>query len=200
MTSAVRRKDTSTPARRARRFVPRSAIAILILAALFALGGCGRGPGIIPPELRKPIDRSQVEFPANLEFERFITNLTAPTAMAFDTERNALLVAESGTGGEEPRILGFDLNDGSTFTVYPQGKQFLGFRTIKFRMSGPIGGMAVHHGTIYVSHRDDDDFGLISAVTYEGKGTTVVAGLPAQGDYGVTDVIVGPAPDERLYF
>lgn len=177
------------------------AVACLLTATLLLLApGCARGPAIIPAELRKPIDRSLVEFPANYQFERFISNLTAPSAMAFDTERNALLIAESGVGGGEPRILGFNLSDATTFTVYPQGKQFLGFRTIPFRMYGPIGGMTVRDGTIYVSHRDEDDLGVISAVTYDGKGTTVVGGLPAQGDYGVTDVVVGPEPDRRIFF
>jgi glucose/arabinose dehydrogenase len=165
---------------------------------LGAGGGCGRGPGIIPAELRKPIDRALVEFPADYVLERFITNLTAPTAMAFDKDRNALLVAESGAGGREPRILGFDLADGTTFTVYPQGKQFLGFRTIPFRMYGPVGGMTVRDGSVYVSHRDRTGMGVISALGYDGNGTTVVAGLPAQGDHGVTDLVFGP--DGRLYF
>src|SRR5688572_28138205 len=155
MTSAVRQSQTSTPARRATGIVPESTInpqsAMLsrlfalatLLLALLAVSGCGRGPSIIPPELRNPIDRGVVEYPANYEFERFVTNLTAPTAMAFDTERNVLLVAEGGVRGAEPRILGFDLGDGSTFTVYPQGKRFFWLSTNAFRMYGPVGGLAV---------------------------------------------------------
>lgn len=206
MTSAVRQTTNSTPARRAAGAPyseirnPKSAIAAVLLALLLLpLPGCGRGPAIIPPELRKPIDRGVVEFPAGYEFERFVTNLTAPTAMAFDADRDALIVAEGGVRGAEPRILGFDLADGTTFTVYPQGKRFLGLSTNPFRMYGPVGGLAVRDGTIYVSHRDAGDFGVISALTYEGKGTTVVGGLPAQGDYGVTDLGFSPQ-DGRLYF
>ena len=113
--------------------------------------------------------------------------------MAFDTDKNALLVAESGVGGGEPRILGFSYADGvhaspSTRRARPSS----GLRSNPFRMYGPIGGMAVRDGVIYVSHRDKNDFGVISALTYDGKGTTVVAGLPAQGDHGVTDVVFGP--------
>jgi glucose/arabinose dehydrogenase len=172
---------------------------LVVLAANFA-PGCGRGPQMLAPELRKPIDRSLVERPASLDIERFITNLTAPTAIAFDFDpkRNAMLVAESGIGRDEPRILGFNFGDGSTFVVYPRGKQFFGLRSNPFRMFGPIGGMAVKDGVVYVSHRDENGFGVISAVTYDGKGSTVIAGLPAQGDYGVTDVVFGP--DGRLYF
>jgi glucose/arabinose dehydrogenase len=197
MTSAVR-KNGSAPTTRRRAPVFPSAVPTLLLLAFLALPGCGRGPQMLPPELRKTIDRSVVERPANYDFERFIENLTAPTAMAFDTDRNALLVAESGVGGGEPRILGFSYTDASTFTVYPQGRAFFGLRSNPFRMYGPIGGMTVRDGVIYVSHRDEDDFGVISAVTYDGKGRTVVAGLPARGDYGVTDVVFGPY--DRLYF
>jgi glucose/arabinose dehydrogenase len=177
-----------------------SAIAALalLIATLTLAPGCARPPGIIPAELRKPIDRSLVEYPANTQLERYISNLTAPTAIAFDAEKNLVLVAESGAGGTEPRILAFNYVDGTTKTVYPQGKVFGPFRSIPFRMYGPIGGMAVYKGVIYVSHRDKDDFGVISAVSYDGKGKTIIAGLPAQGDYGITDLAFDSRG--RLYF
>jgi glucose/arabinose dehydrogenase len=178
---------------------PQSAIALLLLAlTTFLPPGCARPPAIIPAELRKPIDRALVEYPADTQLERYVANLTAPTAIAFDKEKNLLLVAESGAGGAEPRILAFNYLDGSSKTVYPQGKVFGPFRSINFRMYGPIGGMAVRDGVIYVSHRDKNDFGVISTVGYDGKGKTVVAGLPAQGDYGVTDLAF--SRDGRLYF
>jgi glucose/arabinose dehydrogenase len=207
MTSAV---PTGRICRRARRRFapalksatrnPQSAIALLLLTTLLAVSGCGRGPQIIAEELRKPIDRSLVEVPAGLQLERFITNLRAPSAIAFDTEKNVLLVAESGADNAEPRILAFDFADplGKPTIVYPQGKVLGPFRSNPFRMYGPIGGMAVRDGKIYVSHRDHDDLGVISAITYDGKGSTVIAGLPAQGDYGVTDLAF--SGDGKLYF
>src|SRR6185437_5673234 len=109
---------------------------------------------------------SLVEFPANTKLERYIDKLTAPSALAFDTQKGLLLVAESGAGGAEPTILAFNQTDGTVTTVYPQGKVFGPFRSNPFRMYGPIGGMAVKDGVIYVSHRDKDDFGVISAVGY----------------------------------
>src|SRR5687767_11493210 len=180
--------------------VPR-ALALLILVALLFPGGCARGPAIIPEEIRKQIDRSVVEFPAGMQLERYVEKLNAPTAIAFDTDRNLLLVAESGAGGHDPRILAFNYVDpeAKTFSVYPRGKVFGPFRSNPFRMFGPIGGMAVKDGVIYVSHRDKDSKGVISALSYDGKGTTVIAGLPAQGDYGVTDVQFHPT-NGRLYF
>ena len=93
-----------------------------VLVALVLVTGCSRGPRIIPAELRKPIDRSLVEFPSGMRFERFVEGLRAPSAIAFDTQKNLLLVAELGTDGAEPRILAFNFADGSTSTVYPQVK------------------------------------------------------------------------------
>ncbi len=191
--SAIRNPQSA-----ARLSSPKSIALALLLAAALLAPGCARPPAIIPAELRKPIDRSLVEYPANTKLERYVQYLTAPSAMAFDAPRNYLLIAESGAGGSEPRITAFNYVDGTTKTVYPQGKILGPFRSNPFRMYGPIGGMAVKDGVIYVSHRDKDDLGVISAVGYDGKGRTIVAGLPAQGDYGVTDLAF--SRDGRLYF
>jgi glucose/arabinose dehydrogenase len=58
--------------------------------------------------------------------------------------------------------------------------------------------MVSSQGRIYVSHRDSDGSGVITAFDYEGGATTIVADLPAQGDYGVTDLAVHP--NGRIYF
>jgi glucose/arabinose dehydrogenase len=177
---------------------PQSAIALFALFVVFAiLPGCARPPEIITAERRGPIDRSLVEYPANTQLERYVQYLTAPTAIAFDAQKDLLLIAESGADGSEPHILGLNTVDGSRITIYPRGKVLGPFRSNPFRMYGPIGGMAVRNGVIYVSHRDRNDFGVISAITYDGKGKTIVAGLPAQGDYGVTDLAF--SRDGRLY-
>src|SRR5687768_3691543 len=82
MTSAVTKNRVDRGASGA-AVIPRSAIrtaqsttAVLLLAALLIVPGCARGPAIIAPELRKPIDRSQVECPSDFVFERFIADLT----------------------------------------------------------------------------------------------------------------------------
>src|SRR5689334_2285912 len=70
----------------------------LALACLLVLtGGCLPGPRMLRPEERYPIDRAKVEYPAGFDLERYIVNLTAPTAIAFDADQN-LLVAEGGIG------------------------------------------------------------------------------------------------------
>ncbi len=97
MTSAV-------PVKRNRQLAPRAFGALLVLSVFSLMPGCFRPPEIIAPELRKPIDRGVIERPASLDIERFIANLTAPTAIAFDPQKNALLIAESGIDSGEPTI------------------------------------------------------------------------------------------------
>ena len=108
-----------------------------------------------------------------------------------------MVIAESGIGSDEPRIFGFR-PDGRSFTIYPHGRK-VPFVKSGFRIYAPVGGMAVSDGKIYVSHRDAHDMGVVTAFDYEGNHQTVVADLPAQGDYGVTDIAVHPV-NGRLFF
>ena len=170
--------------------------AILLLLAVLA--GCQAQPHVLPFEKQTPIDRSLITCPAGFVVQPFVRDLTAPTAMAWDAE-GSLLVAEGGSYSDEPRIVGFK-QDGSRFVVYPQGRHFpfdIGRKI--FRLYGPIGGMLVYKGLIYVSHRDEDGFGQITALDYKGGHRTIVAHLPAQGDFSVTDLAIDPRFD-RLYF
>jgi len=174
------------------------------LAAMIlgVLGGCGGGPKLLRSEQQPVIDRRIVEYPAGTELKQYITGLTAPTAIAWDNE-GSLLIAESGLGGHGPRIVGYK-KDGSFFQIYPRGSQ-LPFRIAKlvggekFRIYGPIGGMVVANGRIYVSHRDEHDSGMITAFGYDGTHQTIVAKLPAEGDCSVTDLAVQPGSG-RLHF
>src|SRR5436190_1193188 len=79
--------------------------------------GCPPGPRMLRPEERYPIDRAKVEYPAGFDLERYIVNLTAPTAIAWDADQNTL-VAESGIGDHDVRIIAVR-PDGSRFDVYP---------------------------------------------------------------------------------
>jgi len=147
--------------------------------------------------MQSTIDRKIVEYPADSEFRPYIEGLTAPTAMAFDPS-GALLIAEGGYDGHRARIFGFR-PDGSFFEIYPHGRQLpFGLGSDKFRLHGPIGGMVVANGRVYVTHRDERDRGMITAFGYDGSHTTIVADLPAQGDYSVTDIAM--ANNGRLYF
>src|SRR5205085_7430964 len=53
--------------------------------------------------------------------------------------------------------------------------------------------------TIYVSHRDVQENGVITALGYDGSHRTVQGDLPAQGDFGVSDIAISPTTG-RLWF
>lgn len=118
--------------------------------------------------------------------------------MAWD-EDGSLLVAEGGNYDDEPRILSFK-KDGTVATIYPYNRKipFIVPRGT-FRLYGPIGGMIVYKGHIYVSHRDENGLGRITMLDHKGGWTTIVANLPAQGDHSVTDLAIDPRFG-RLYF
>jgi glucose/arabinose dehydrogenase len=180
----------------------RSVVAALTFAAgVFVAGGCARGPHVIPSDQQQPIDRSEVEYPGELQLTTVVAGLTAPTAIAFETQdpqyKGSILIAESGAGDTDVRIFGFK-PDGTQFWVYPQGST-LPFIGQRFRIHAPLGGMLIANGKIYVSHRDENGFGVITAFDYEGNHTTIVGDLPAQGDYAITDLAVHPT-NGRLYF
>ncbi len=176
------------------------AIGLLALGLSLA-GGCARGPHVIPDDKQIVIDRSEVEYPGDLQLTTYIAGLTAPVAVAFDTDDPAyigsVLIAESGIGDTDLRIFGFK-PDGTQFWVYPRGST-LPFIGQKFRIHAPVGGMIVHKGKVYVSHRDANGLGVITAFDYDGNHTTIVGDLPAAGDYSLTDLAVHPT-NGRLYF
>lgn len=163
-----------------------------------ALTGCARGPHVVDSQNRYAIDRSIVEYPNNVALTPYIDGLTAPVAIAFETTegpyKDSTIIAESG---DKPRIYGFR-SDGSQFWVWPKRTR-IPFIGDQFAIYGPIGGMALHKGKVYVSHRDANGMGVITAFDYEGNHSTVVADLPARGDYSVTDLAIHPR-DGRLFF
>jgi glucose/arabinose dehydrogenase len=175
----------------------RRLVVLLASVAAAALGGCAAGPRALPPDERRPLDRKLVDVPPGFDLEPYATGLTGPVAMAFDGDGN-LLVAEGGFNGEEPRIYGFTPAL-ARFDVYPLDKPVLPFAKRKFQLYGPIGSILWHNGGLYVSHRDADDYGVISKLDYKGGARTVVAGLPARGEHGVTDMAVDPRT-RRLFF
>lgn len=171
-----------------------------LLAIVFAclLTGCLGKPSLVPSEQRRAIDRKTIEYPAGFTLTLAAENLTAPSAIAFDGE-GSLLVAESGEDDSKPRIYGWK-KDGSFFQVYPRTSAIplLDLVQKKLDIRGPIGGMVVAQGRIYVSHRDAKGMGVITAFEPDGTATTIVADLPARGDYGMTDLAVHP--NGRIYF
>ena len=174
--------------------------ACVIAAACLLVSGCAEGPNLIPVAKREVIDRAVVEYPNDQMLTPYIGGLTAPCAIGFETDnadyRGSVIIAESGAD-DEPQIFGFKPN-GEQFWIYPRYTRLPIFDT-SFHLYGPIGGMAVAHGKIYVSHRDANGMGMISALDYQGHHSTIVSELPAQGDYSVTDIAIHPS-NGRLYF
>ena len=189
--------------RPARRFAK-----LCLLFAAAAVVGCRTGPALIEPGMQKPIDRAVVEYPPNVQLTVYAEGLTAPSAIAFDYDegdhKGTMVVAESGRGGYPARLYGFT-PEGKYFDIYPRGLRprlpDLPFDIGKgpFEMDGPIGGIVISGGKIFVTHRDRNDRGVVTAFNYDGTHSTVMADLPAQGEFGMTDIAVRPL-DGRLYF
>jgi glucose/arabinose dehydrogenase len=165
------------------------------LLSLLLVAGCTSTPEVLKDQAS--IDRAVVEYPPGFELRPFVKGLTAPSAIAFDAD-GSMLIAESGIDGNDPRVFGFK-RDGTYFDVYPRGKS-IPFFSKKFKLYGPIGGMVAAGGRVFVTHRDENGRGRITAFSYDEKipPKTIVADLPAQGDYGMTDIAVHP--NGRLYF
>jgi glucose/arabinose dehydrogenase len=169
---------------------------LLWLLAMGWLSGCAIGPHVLPLSEQTIIDRQFTEYPSGFELKPYIVNLECPTGFCFD-EADNIIVAEGGIDGDEPTVFGIH-PDGTRFNIYPTGTRIPIFHP-GFHIYGPIGGIVYYDGRIIVSHRDKDDMGVITSFGYDGSHKTVVAGLPAQGDFGVTDLAISPI-DGRLYF
>jgi glucose/arabinose dehydrogenase len=176
---------------------PFAVIAGVLLGFICLAGsGCLHSPAMIPLAKQHPIDRKYIEYPSGFELMLAVDGLNSPTAIAVD-DNGSLLVAESGLSGPEPHIFGYK-RDGTYFNIYPFART-VSFFPRGFVLYGPIGGMVARGGKVYVSSRDRDGTGIITALGYDGSHATVIANLPARGDYGVTDLAIGPT-DNRLYF
>lgn len=165
--------------------------------------GCNSGPQILAPEKRTSIDRSIVERPVDFNLTTYIPNLTAPTAIAFDTQEGAnngtIILVEGGLDRGQPRLFGFK-PDGVRFEIYPRSANpVMRFVSRDTPIFGPVGGIALRDGEVYISHCDENGRGMISAFTYDGKRRTVVSDLPTEGEHGLTDLAFHPT-NKRLYF
>jgi glucose/arabinose dehydrogenase len=178
-------------------------VLLLSLLPLFLLtSACTTGPTYYPSSTRTPIDRRLVECPENFQLQEVMTGLTSPTAICFDDAGN-MFVAEGGLDGRDPRIFYIRKSDDARVDIYPVGTRIPIplVSSVGYHIYGPIGGMAAYHGKLFVSHRDYNDMGAITAFDYNGNHQTIIANLPAQGDFGVTDVAIPTSsPDPRLYF
>lgn len=192
--SAMNYNDNIRPG----RLLPVLKSSLVLVLAPILLGGCMTSATLLQPGDRTIVDRKDVEYPAGTTLETFINGLTAANGIAWDDD-GTVIIAESGGDGREPRILAWHPGASSPDLVYPYGGRIpLNPVPTGFKIYGPVGGIAVDHHKIYVSHRDSHDRGVITCFDYEGKHTTIIADLPAEGDYAVTDLKFNQ--DLRLYF
>jgi hypothetical protein len=175
---------------------------ILAAAGIACAGGCRSAPRMLTAPEQGVIDRKDIEYPADLELREFVAGLPNPTSIAVEPD-GSLLVA-GGLPDEEPYIWRVRASDNRIESFYPRGRQLpFDLPLGGWRMFGPIGGMAVFRGEVYVSHRDQNGFGAITAFDNSGNHRTVVAHLPAQGDFGVTDIAIqekGTGGEGKLFF
>jgi len=178
----------------------------VLAAAVLFVAGCVGGPRVLPVDKRVVVDRSVVERPSGLQLTTFINDLDAPTAIAFDPDGTVLL-ALGGIGDTQVRVIALTPDD-RRIDIYPVRSSLLPSLFSKdLKIRGPVGGIAVKDGEVFVSHRDEQNMGVISAFRYAtrgapgdtGKRRTVVADLPAQGDHALTDLAFHPV-NGRLYF
>src|SRR5687768_13427883 len=96
------RKDViNIAARGASSRLTSSRAILFVLLVTVGLGGCARGPALVPEGQRKAIDRAVVEYPAGFEFTPFVESLSAPTAIAFG-EHGSILIADGGFENGDP--------------------------------------------------------------------------------------------------
>jgi glucose/arabinose dehydrogenase len=173
----------------------------MILAALAALTGCVHAPIVLLPSQQAVISRGTMDYPPGFVVKPFMSGLTAPTAICFDRQ-GTLFVAEGGGTYDryDPHIFGFRPNapkGKQLFDVYPDKQEIPLFHT-GFRIYGPVGGMVAVNGKLFVTHKDSDGYGVVTAFGYDGSHQTLVASLPAAGDFGMGDIAVDDSG--RLYF
>jgi len=102
------------------REIHRGLLASVLLAVCF-VGACAHAPVIINPRDQATVDRRNVEYPAGFDLKLVMTNLNAPSAIAFDAD-GTMLIAESGTDGQDPRIFAVK-SDLTTTVIYPTAQR-----------------------------------------------------------------------------
>ena len=170
--------------------------------------GCSTTIDAIPAPQREVVDRRYIEYPTGLDLTVVADNFTAASALAIGPE-GMIYVADHGSRGDRIRITRIDPVTGATAQVYPENETPLDrLLPDDNGLYGPVGGMVVEGGELFVSARDEHDQGIVVAfdlakwVPHERAAAprrTVVGELPAEGDHGVTDVALHPLSG-RLFF
>jgi len=129
----------------------------------------------------RPLRPDDMALPAGFTIEAAVTDLAAPTMVAFD-DQGRMLIAESGYGaGGEAKIT----------RVAQDGKKTVLAPGSAFGDAIPITAVAFHNGQIYVVHA-----GTVSIVAAGGTVRDIITGLPGQGDHQADQIVF---KDNALY-
>lgn len=115
--------------------------------------------------------------PGGYQVEVYATGLDSPIGMAF-SEEGDLFIADSGVNSGVSKVI--RLSNGR-------------FDVIEENFMTPITGISYMSGSIYVSHK-----GYISVLRPEGTRQDIIAGIPSNGDFGISNVAYGP--EGKIYF
>ncbi|MGA2232821.1 MAG: hypothetical protein ABSH22_18125, partial [Tepidisphaeraceae bacterium] len=184
------------------RIISIRALAKLLGLAFLALAtGCIHNPVVLSERDQTLVDRRFMEYPTGFGVKPLIVNLTAPTAICFDSQ-GTMFIAEGGGTIEdlEPHIFAYKPSapEGQqVFNIYPVGRH-IPFVKTGFQIYGPVGGMVAVGGKLYVTHQNASGNGEVTAFGYDGSHTPVVSDIPARGDYKMGDICADE--NGRLYF
>lgn len=166
--------------------------AYCLLWTLVALSGCygirnTNGGGDISQISARQPDPADVALPKGYRIEVVATNLTFPSALAFDESGRPYVVESGYSYGEEwtePRLL--RIGDNGTLQTVATGNK-----------NGPWNGVTFHQGNFYVSEGGVLEGGKILRISPDGQVTPLVEGLPSYGDHHTNGPVVR---DNYLYF
>ena len=167
-------------------FISFTSIVILLL-----LSGCYRmraskGGGEIRPVSARKLNPSDVQLMPGYKIEVVASDLTFPSALAFDND-GELYVVEAGyvygEKWEEPRLIRIA---NGVKTVIARGEK-----------NGPWNGVAFHHGNFFVSEGGQLEGGRILRISPSGEITVIAENLPSQGDHHTNGLVV---KDGYIYF
>jgi glucose/arabinose dehydrogenase len=194
--------DMTMVARSRRSGVIATAALTLFAGLSLICGGCHAGPTVLGPDQQTIVERQTCEYPPGFVLRPYVVNLSAPTAICFDSNGTLFIAEGGGTYNNwEPHIFGYRPHAPAgqqTFDIYPKDRPFLPFFRNGYQIYGPIGGMVAYNGKLYVTHKDATGNGVVTEFGYDGSHRVVVSDIPARGDYGMGDIAVDDSG--RLYF
>ncbi len=151
------------------------------MSGCYGIRNANGGGDIEEIPARRP-NPSDIALPAGYKIEVVASNLTFPSAIAFDDSGTPYVVESGYSYGEEwtePRLLRIE-PDGRKVTVATGGK------------NGPWNGVTFHQGSFYISEGGVLEGGKILRVNPGGQITTMISGFARPANHTIlTDRLYG---------